>query len=295
MPQRLATQRTVCALVTATLLAGCATPPPKAVSSSSATQAAGGSGNGAAARSTAQPATQQVPGYANANPSPSSGSSGRSTANPGASSAAPATGADEDKSPCSVVASAAGGAVAGALLGALLGGKKGALKGAAIGAAGAGALCALVKLNSKQTKTAEQVNRDYQVRHGGNLSAEPSLVSAYAPTMSGNGTVQRGGSIKVATAIEVADGRNTPVRSIAEQVVLVDEEGNTLASDSKGFTSNSAGRYENQFEIGMPAQAPQGRYAVRTQLIVNGKAMASREMKTQVVWNGQQAFMVAMQ
>lgn len=187
-----------------------------------------------------------------------------------------------DDDPCSVGTTAAAGAAVGALLGALVSGKNGALKGAAIGGGLAVAGCLAINVNSRQTKTAAQADRDY-IRARGALPREPQVVS-YTPQLSA-ATVKRGQPFKVNSVVELVNGSAQAVNDVREELVVLDPQGQPFKSGSKTLASNnkSGGRFENSFELTLPAGVSQGVYGVKTNLYVNGKLAATRDLRTQLV------------
>ncbi|MBG6221902.1 MULTISPECIES: hypothetical protein [unclassified Janthinobacterium] len=187
-----------------------------------------------------------------------------------------------DEDPCSVGTSAAAGAAVGALLGALAGGRDGALKGAAIGGGLAAAGCLAINVNSRQTKTAAQADRDY-IRARGALPREPQVVS-YTPQLSAS-TVKRGQPFKVTSVVELVNGSAQSVNDVREELVVLDPQGQPFKSGSKALASSnkSGGRFENSFELTLPAGVSQGLYGIKTNLYVNGKLAATRDLRTQLV------------
>ena len=187
-----------------------------------------------------------------------------------------------DGDPCSVGATAAAGAAVGALLGGLISGKKGLLKGAAIGGGLAAAGCLAINVNSRQTKTAAQADRDY-IRTRGALPREPQVVS-YTPQVS-SPTVKRGQPFKVTSVVELVNGSAQNVNDVREELVVLDPQGQPFKSGSKSLASNNktGGRFENSFELTLPPGVSQGVYGVKTNLYVNGKLAATRDLRTQLV------------
>lgn len=192
--------------------------------------------------------------------------------------------------PCSVGQSALAGAAVGALLGSLIDGKKGAIKGAALGGATAVVGCLAINSQSRQTKTAAQTDREY-VQARGSLPREPQVLS-YVPQVS-NSVVQRGKPVRVNSVVELVNGSVTPVREVREELVVFDTRGERFKSGSKPLTNNTGGRFENTFELSLPPEASQGAYALKTNLYVNNKLVATRDMRTQLVWNGSTGVLVA--
>lgn len=190
-----------------------------------------------------------------------------------------ASGSDD---PCSVGATAAAGAAVGALLGGLISGKSGIVKGAAIGGGLAAAGCLAINVNSRQTKTAAQADRDY-IRTRGALPREPQVVS-YTPQVSA-ATVKRGQPFKVNSVVELVNGSAQNVNDVREELVVLDPQGQPFKSGSKALASNNktGGRFENSFELTLPAGVSQGVYGVKTNLYVNGKLAATRDLRTQLV------------
>lgn len=198
-----------------------------------------------------------------------------------------AAAAEED--PCSVGKSSLAGVVADAVLGALLSGNKGAGQGAPAGGALAAVACVAVNDKSRQTKSAAQADADYQKARGA-LPAEPTIVS-YTPQLAAN-SVQRGQPMRINSSLEVVNGATQPVREVREVLAIFNPDGTQIKTGSKPIAS-SAGRYENMFEVKLPTGAPQGVYALKTNVYVNGKLAATRDLQTQVVWDGSQGALVA--
>lgn len=192
--------------------------------------------------------------------------------------------------PCNVAAGAMVGALAGAILGGVTGGQKGAIRGAALGTVAGGILCAVVNTQSTQTRTAAQVDQDYQ-RNRGNLPAQPT-VSSYSPRMASS-VVQKGQPFQVVSTVELVNGRTEPVREVREELLIYSPDGQLIKNGSKPFVANNAGRFENRFSVNLGADAPQGVYPMKTNLVLNGRVVETRDLRTQIVWNGEQAILVA--
>jgi hypothetical protein len=198
--------------------------------------------------------------------------------------------ANDNQDPCSGLRSAGLGAVLGAALGAAANGKKGAMQGAALGAAVGAVACLVINVQSRQTKTAAQVDRDYQQARGP-LPSEPALLS-YAPQLSSR-NVQRGQPFKVTSVVELTNGSVHQVREVREELIILNPDNTPFRSGNKPFAASSAGRYENSFELKLPEGASQGIYTMTTRLYVNDKLVASRDLRTQVAWDGSSAVLLA--
>ena len=125
----------------------------------------------------------------------------------------PQGGVVAEQDPCAVGSSALMGAAAGALLGALMDGKRGAARGAAAGGIVAALGCVAINSQSRQTRTAAQVDNDF-IRTRGRLPAEPQVVS-YQPRLNAS-TVQRGKPVVVTSTVELVNGATTPVMQVRE-------------------------------------------------------------------------------
>lgn len=206
--------------------------------------------------------------------------------------ARPARGQAQD--PCNVGAAAALGATAGGVLGALQNNRnrtsKNVARGVLVGGAVAALGCIAVNSYTRQTKSAAQVEKEY-VQARGRLPAEPQVLS-YQPRLA-NSVVQRGQPIHVKSVVELVPGANRPITQVREELVVFNQDGEPFKTGSKPLVINSGGRFENTFELTLPKAASQGRYALQTNLYVNGRQAASRRLDTQLVWDGSQARLLA--
>jgi hypothetical protein len=182
----------------------------------------------------------------------------------------------------------------GALIGGLVGGRDGAAKGAVAGGLVGAGLCALIKSQSRQTKSAQQADAELKRAAGGTLPAEPTVV-VYAPRV-GTSNIGREQPFVVNTTVELANGSRTLVQEVKEELLISNPDNTPFKSGSKPLQLQTAGRYENAFEVTLPKNARQGVYPLKTNLYVNGKLMASRDLRIQVVLdeNGAATLMAAM-
>ena len=182
------------------------------------------------------------------------------------------------------------------MLGALLGSRDAnAGGGAAIGAVLAGIACGIYNtVSTKQVKTAQQADTDFRKANGGRLPDVPA-VTAYDASMESN-QYRRGQTAKIKSVAELVNGSREPIRSVREEVVMLDTEGKPLEGNKKDkpFTATAGGRFENTFEFKFPEQAPQRRYDFMTRLYVNDKMMRTQRMYTQVADDGQTYELFAM-
>lgn len=194
-----------------------------------------------------------------------------------------------DEDPCSVGQSALAGAAIGALLGGVAKGGKGALKGALAGGALGAVGCLAINANSRQTRTAAQVDQDY-IRTHRRLPAEPQVV-AYTPSIAG--TAQRGQPVRVNSTVELVNGSQNQVTEVREELQVFDQSGKQFLGGQKPLTNNSGGRFENSFVMTLPPSVSQGTYTMKTTLYVNGKVAATRNLQTQLVMNEHGKIMLA--
>jgi len=194
-----------------------------------------------------------------------------------------------DQDPCSVGQSAAAGAVIGALIGGIAKGRNGALKGALAGGAVGAVGCLAINANSRQTRTAAQVDQAYIQAHN-RLPADPQVV-AYMPSIAG--TAQRGQPVQVNSTVELVNGSRTKVTEVREELQVFDQSGQQFLGGQKPLVNMSGGRFENSFVMTLPESASQGRYTMKTTLYVNGKVAAVRNLQTQLVMNERGMIMVA--
>lgn len=195
--------------------------------------------------------------------------------------------ANED--PCSVGQSALAGAALGALLGGLTKGGKGAVRGALAGGAIGAAGCLAINANSRQTRTAAQVEEAYIKTHS-RLPAEPQLI-AYTPSIAG--TAQRGQPVQVNSTVELVNGSQNRVTEVREELQVFDQSGKQFLNGQKPLVNTTSGRFENSFILTLPESVSQGTYTMKTTLYVNGKVSATRNLQTQLVINERGMIMLA--
>jgi hypothetical protein len=176
------------------------------------------------------------------------------------------------------IAGALGGAV-----GALLGGGSNRVRGAAIGAGVTALACVAFNYQTKQTKSAEQVTKEYKVANRGALPAA-ATVTRFDAQVAPKASVQAGQAVDVASYIEVVPGTKNPRPSVEQQITLYSPDGKEAANARKPANQNpGAGAFETNFRFTMPQGVPQGVYPVKSQVFVNGDPTARTETKFQVV------------
>ncbi len=210
------------------------------------------------------------------------------TNGPGNGAAAPEE-STADNSECNIGLLAVGGAVVGGLLGT----GKNRLRGAALGAGLASLACAAWNYNVKQTRTAEQVNAEYQANNRGKLPEQAKVVR-YDSRFTPSGRVAPGGQVVMNSTIEVVGGtKDTTAPLVEEEVSMTRPDGKLITSRKVINQQQGAGGYQSTFTMSMPKGVSEGEYPVKTALFLNGQPAGSRTLTMQVVWSGAEAVRVA--
>lgn len=185
------------------------------------------------------------------------------------------------------------GAVGGALVGGLLGGKKGAVIGAGAGAGLAGIYCFAIKSESRQTKTAAQVEQEYRQENRGSLPDKPMLTAYSTQITPANGVVSKGGVIELTSRAQVVNGTVQKADKVEEEITLYyDKEPMQKAVKAM---PNSVGGFENKTTIAVPKKFQEGTYSVASRVLVNGEPVGQTSTaKVKVVTiNGQMTIAMA--
>lgn len=176
---------------------------------------------------------------------------------------------------------AGGAALAGALLGAVLASGKNRLRGAALGAGIASLACAAFNYNAKQTKSAEQVQKEFKTANGGKLPRQ-NRVTRYETTMDSGGRIKPGSQMTVMSNIEVVQGTDDYAPILEEELKLRRPDGKDVTVRKKA-TDNGVGAFNTAYSMKMPEGVQQGEYPVEMSLFMNGQRVATRSMQMQVV------------
>jgi hypothetical protein len=191
--------------------------------------------------------------------------------------------------PCNPGAAAGIGALVGAIGAAATGRQSGnrnqrGVAGGVVGGAIGALACAAVNASTRQTRTAEAVDKDLRQRGTGQVPQEATVV-LYQIRVEPTATVRPGSEVVVHSVMEVASGSRERVDDLREVLIFQDTEGNqhTLKEKRVSEASSKAGRFENTFTFTMPRSVSQGTYVARTQLLVNGRMRATRDSAIQLV------------
>lgn len=167
---------------------------------------------------------------------------------------------------------AVGGAVAGALIGALLSRNKvqGALIGAGGGAVLGGVLCLAVTAESRQTKTASQVEQDYRSQNSDSLPPAPQVQSYSLGIVPTSGAVKRGETLVIHSEAQVVRGLREDISSVKEVIQL--KLGNdVLQTADKNMNAAGSGAFDTTYSIPIPQRFQDGTYTIASALYVNGQ------------------------
>jgi hypothetical protein len=147
------------------------------------------------------------------------------------------------------------------------------VKGAAIGAGLGAVACYLINANTRQTRSAGEVDEQYKGAHGGSLPEQP-LITAYDTAFNPGGGVRAGQEARVTSTITVVSGAREPVRDVVEVLEVFesgDEAKAMLRAEKRSDPNLRSGGIQNNFSIRLPEGLPPGSYPARTVLQVNGK------------------------
>lgn len=177
----------------------------------------------------------------------------------------------------------AGAAVLGALLGAAISKGHNRVRGAAAGAGLASLACAAFNYNSRQTKSAAQVQQEYRTANRGALPARNRLVR-YDTMMDGGGRLQAGSKMNVRSDIEVVQGSSDQPPRLEEEFVLHRPDGSEVRQRKPANANGAgAGAFSTNFTLNMPQGVSQGAYPVDMTLFLDGQAVARRKLNAQIV------------
>lgn len=188
-------------------------------------------------------------------------------------------------------AKCAGAMFVGVAGGGVAGGGRGAVVGGLVGAAA----CFVINAETKQVRSAQEVEADYRKQARGRLPASPELVN-YQTRIEPGTALKRGEPLKIVSDITAVRGQSEPIRQVREEVRLFEpgktepfKTGSKIASDKTG-----SGAYENTFTVNLDSNVPQGVYTVETAVFINDKATQTRTNSVQLVWLDDGTLHVAM-
>lgn len=175
------------------------------------------------------------------------------------------------------VGGAALGALAGCGIAVLLGAKcaEGAVVGAAIGAV------AGWSYESKQVASAEEINS--QARHAGIKVPSNKVVLQSYDVTSNTRTIQPGGVVVSESNIKLMGHSDRPIK-VEERLSLVNPEGKEGAPQVGKLTADGAGQYSSTGKFTIPKAFPQGKYAIKSELLLDDKVASHKAFNVQVAY-----------
>jgi hypothetical protein len=198
---------------------------------------------------------------------------------PGALAQTPDSPPPKAADPCNAV----GAAALGALAGALLAGRNHRLAGAAVGGGLGAAACLAYNYHSQQVKTSDQVAADFEAHHHGQLPVQ-ATVARYETKFDPSNQIKPGTGANLNSFIEIVPGSDGVAPVLEEEINMYGPDGKLLRTAKKPANTNGqAGDYQTQFSFKLPEGVPQGVYAFKTSLYLNGQKVQDGGADLQVV------------
>lgn len=148
----------------------------------------------------------------------------------------------------------------------------GALLGAGLGAG----ICMAINAHTAQKKSALDVEQQYKAQNG--TLPNQTTVQQYSTVLGSGSMVNAGNSVVVKSDVLVIEGKNDPLKTLTETLVLKDSNGKEVRTMTKNVTqtgSYGSGEFENSFSWKFPANVSKGAYTIETNLYVNGNKVAN--------------------
>jgi len=153
----------------------------------------------------------------------------------------------------------------------------------------------VIKHKSKELSNEEKVIADYKKAHK-KLPKTATLVS-YETNIKPNEVIKAGKKISIVSVLEVVRGATDKKIKIEERLTIFDNKDSSkeLKSLTKRVNkkTKASGRFENTFTFSLPKGMPQGIYAVKTTIIVDGKEFETSDNKIQLVLEQSNGYLVA--
>lgn len=145
----------------------------------------------------------------------------------------------------------------------------------------------IIDYSSEQTKTDEEVSREYEKEKGS--LPENTTVSSYQTQILPGSSVSPGTKVTVKSVIAVVPGKNATATRIEESLTIYDSEDTNAAL--KSMTKPAAqgagrgGEFNSEFTFALPEGMPQGVYPIRSALLLNGEIVGDTSHELQLVLN----------
>lgn len=141
----------------------------------------------------------------------------------------------------------------------------------------------IIGYSSEQTRTSEEVTRDYEKEKG----SRPvnTTISAYRTEILPGAAVSPGTQVRVKSYIEVVEGSSGKAVTLEERLTIWDNEDNTIALKSMTKEAGEkGGGFTGEFSFTLPEGLPQGVYPVSSDLMLNGELVGDERHSLQLVF-----------
>ena len=145
----------------------------------------------------------------------------------------------------------------------------------------------VIEHETQQVTNEKEVIDNYKKAHA-SLPSEPTLIS-YESSIEPGGVVNVDKDISIVSKLEVVRSLDSQTVDIQERIIIFDNEDNN--KEIKSFTktinqeTKRSGAFANEFKFKLPKGMPQGVYPIKTQVIIDGKALPPVENKMQLVFD----------
>lgn len=189
-------------------------------------------------------------------------------------------GSSSGSSGCNAGITGAIGAAAGAVIGS---GNR--FAGAAVGGAVGALACVAYNYSTRQKRSADQVEKDYEKKQG--TLPDRTQVLHYSAAMQPTNMVASGGSATLVSNVELVRGRKALEPNVEEGLEMRSPDGKVLNQTRKTAQAiRGSGEYENQFKFTLPQGVDEGIYPVDLTLYVDGERRDTKSVRMQVASNG---------
>jgi len=143
----------------------------------------------------------------------------------------------------------------------------------------------VIEHQTQQVTNEKEVVDNYKKVHK-TLPEEPLLL-AYQSSIQPGQVVNAGADVSITSQLEVVRSAKSQTVEIQEKIIIFDNEDNSKEIKSLIKTINQetkrSGAFANEFKFKLPKGMPQGVYPIKTQVIIDGRAMQPVENKMQLV------------
>lgn len=173
-----------------------------------------------------------------------------------------------------------GGAVAGLAIGKATGSDHEG-RDAALGAVAGALACVAYEYQSRQTQTAQDVERGYRTTAGALPTA--SQVTAYRAQLQPGAAIRAGSQTTLVSDFTLVAGSASPQPKVEEALELYAPNGEKVSSARKPVNSVAgSGSFQNQFKFRMPEGVPEGVYPISLTLYADGAPLSTTRAQLQI-------------